>query len=688
VSIRVGIDWDNNGFICYGAKPTDPINVIPSALYWHGLTRVAYGTGSIVRDNLFWKTDDGLQATQFKTGADGTPAANGLIFGRDGASYEIPALPNTTYTFTVLLKGMTNFTDVVFQVQAYTDHQPTTYYTSNLSTVSDTAWTRFTGTITTSGSTGYIAFRVNKSDSSTDDSEIAVTGWMLVEGTTLPVFNLGDNVGLYEDITDYVLACQWRGGYSDWKSAIFAEGTASLTLDNQTRIFSPENSGSAVFGNMKQKLLVTIDYIDTVANPLWRGWVTSYGVSTGLSRNQQCSITCEQGRFRLDDLTYSNPLIGELTADTIIQDVLEKSHVSTFAPCQAVVGSSKVSECWVGYDGDTTLDDRFKIFDLDPGLTVLDIVGESWGSDTSATRAIENVLKVEHGWLAIERNGRIRFINRHAFDDVSPTALDLNTEANNSSYVYGDNFYNTIRLTYSPKSARTGKVWESREPTILKPNETGVKVAAQLEYEEGSKLTVLSVEGFEGTSSYTAVLHGGTKDYSGFVDIDVVLNNGEIDITVNNRSNRKVDVEITLYGEISESYGSIIYELEDVNQQNTGIYELPFHSSLITDEVQADNLAQYLLHIYSRQTGELISFNMLDKNTAWLSNILSLSFGSFVTLTEGQTSHTGEYIIIGEDGRYSPGYIDITHKLFPFARIDSGAVLGSSVIGSTAKVGY
>jgi ribosomal protein L21 len=673
--IRANADWDGDGFICYDTVLTDQLNRMHTGLSSDAnLVNLHWAYVRTGEEGSAEFTPYGLRLLHCVTG---TLTGAGAYFGRAGGTRDFTVVNGQTYTVSVWVR-VEVFANVPFIFNV--DDGATGV---DVGFTPTTTWQRVNATITAGSTT--LGFRIYKNGSATDVTFDA-TGFMIVEGSIAPVgFNVGDASNRYDNVTDYLESANWSFGRKNWTATMFDEGTASLTLRNDSRVFMPENTLSPLYGKMLQRLLVTIDSRSpghTTWTRMFTGWTDDYDPILSRTTGQlQTMVSCTQGRWQLDQIQYNKSVSGTQTADEVIRSVILSGFTSAATPYQVILNTAKLSACYFVDPDD--------ILDLDTGVSTIPTAGDGWGGDVNATRVITDVMNIERGFVFIDRSGVVKFYNRHHYHDpaLTPatTAINLDTDATERSYVYGDGYQNVVRVTYRPKGTSAGVIWTSKEPIEVEPGDTK-EVNVKLEYEEGAKVTVDEVTAFgdaDPSSTYTT-----TPAYAkAKTNITYALENGRVKLTIFNYSRQRLTFDIVLRGGVIESYGG--QTVERSGDVRGGKIVISVDSKQLTEENEAKNLGDYLLGIHDRTAGEFRSFTIKSKNATWFADIINVSIGSKVSLSETQTGHAQTYYVISEDANWMPGVgIDIRYSLYPLFRLQAPWILGTSVLGTDTYLGY
>lgn len=681
---RYAIDWDNDLFICYEALETDALNVMHDGLSddFPGLVNLHWGYVNTSIENgataAFQQefTAYGIRLFHVVTG---TNTSAGAYFGRTGSTNDFNLSNGAVYTAVLWIRATVGVGSTLnFAMENSSGVQSITL---------TAAWQKVSLTFTAGAITN--SFRLYKLSNATDLTFDA-TGFMIVEGSNAPNgFNVGNASNLYDVLTE-VRSSNWRFGKEDWKNTMPSEGTAELVVSNTDRRYSPEYTGSPLYGSMEQKRLMTID-VWHPGNAAWQrrfaGWTSNYQPQYGKVADYYTVISAEQGIFRLREIKFRRAVSEAVTADALIRDVLMDGYVTPLTPLQCLVGNSRLN---AGYTVDPDV-----MMELETGISSIPLSGEAWSSKESAANVIESVMSIERGWFFIDGEGLIRFFNRYHYIDpaLAPTAkvFDLDSDVVSGGYVHGKEFKNTVRLTYYPTTTETLPIWTNREVIGMLPGQTK-EIEVRFEYEEGRQMEVLSVnafgDGVDDSSVAAATASGADQSWRVRPSFQQLDGRGGMLTLVNLRgASRRVTV--TLRGLVKQSYGGQVIQVDSDLPNQSGTYVMDFSSKLIDNEQDANNLAQFLLSMHERAVGEFKNISLIGMDDTGLRRILDTAIGDEITLSEYQTGHSGRYAVIGESHSVEQdGVLRSQFMLEPLFRRHDHWILGTSALGVDTYLGY
>lgn len=144
-----------------------------------------------------------------------------------------------------------------------------------------------------------------------------------------------DFVGTYDNITAFVREDSVTriqrgfargGGFDSELARIATIGTAYLTLDNSDQRFTPNNTGSPLYGNLLPMRQIIIDAspdaFASVTWPLFRGYIRRIRLDADLRGERLAYLECEDMLAKLARQRFAQPLQENRTADQLYSLVL------------------------------------------------------------------------------------------------------------------------------------------------------------------------------------------------------------------------------------------------------------------------------------------------------------------------------------------------------------------------------
>lgn len=466
IDLRVGIDWDNDGYINFGVASTDAPNLIDSAPL-HGDVG-AYFTTGVAALNAFsplYPDTDSVLGTQLSSVVEnimyvgfkrGYGNATRLGATQTGAtalvtpSMIFPVTNGSTnfHTFQMDIRSTQNATVTIEAVVTYAANKtPGTVATVLGSTVHNLVanqtqriYTQFSHLATNTHMR--LAIRIRYTYVSGTKPNFYFSRYyfarQLVSHVNLSVFNSGKAAYKVEDITPYVVGIDWGSGNTSRDERIPADGSASIILRNDTGYFYPNNVSSPFYGMINTKKKVIIQLSDGAGGyeTYWQGYIKKIGFVTDTPLNQTVSLDCVQPVWSVGtntpiftkmDEDYLPPNAGvgmtplnyveRKNAPDILLDIFQKNISDGASP---MLQAWRLGVSGLGYN---------TVLNSNPGLNtnyVDDVtlgvaglgealrykyVGTDWDNLTYAD-IIERIVTSDYGWLFLDRSGQFNYYDR------------------------------------------------------------------------------------------------------------------------------------------------------------------------------------------------------------------------------------------------------------------------------------
>ncbi|GIW60706.1 MAG: hypothetical protein KatS3mg087_1772 [Patescibacteria group bacterium] len=460
----------------------------------------------------------------------------------------------------------------------------------------------------------------------------------------------------YDDVSDYVISADWELGIADPYSPMCDDSFCTITLRNDDGRFNPENSASPLFGKMLPRRPVRIEHDSDV---LFQGYI---GVPVSRMRPSgaytgKTEVVVEGHGYKpfLNTLKPVLQLYENVTTDVIINDVL----------AQVVLPVS----------GNPSLD---SMASLETGKYTVQAYGDF--SDLTAWDVINEMATTEQGRFFFDRDGTVKFYNRHHFilqNSVSGTITGQ--ELVSYDYGYGRYLANRIRATASPRSVGSQEsLWELDEPIEIRPN-TSIEFEVRLRKQTGQ---------FAGGANLVA-----TPNFSvGNAFVSVVPRGGKALVTVTNTSTSQLArlETLTIEGVPTVQQNIIEVTVEDASSINAyGLTELPMSLGSVVNYSDCASIANYELSRRNILSGDVRSITFLRKiqNNVWnyrIGDKIHLDLSTF-------NGHQGDYLIIAERHSWNVGdLVQTEYILEPSASNQYWllGVSGYSELGQTTILAY
>lgn len=471
----------------------------------------------------------------------------------------------------------------------------------------------------------------------------------------------GDTSDSNEEITSYVMDAAWNLGFREAYKSIAGVTKAQITLDNTSGLFSPENSGGALYGVDWSQRPFRVDAVypgGTVT--MFTGWTDEIIPTTGVTIGDQTAMLTAYGADTwLKRAKFAIDLQINVTADEVMNEILETVKVPPATPngpwLLGIAGNSELGNTtYLQASGITT--------DFDTGRVNFSYVGDTWTEETPVYNAFGDLAEAERGRVFVNRGGDVTFWNNAAL--LTDTTIDETmTDAQigmQYHYLPAKTTHNRITLTAQPRELSaddTETLWDLQEPITIPPGKTE-KIEAHLT-DQTTDVRVAAIDvrkpnALDGTLAFSQ----GEADLTMFemkmVNVIMELrNDGTIPAIVETLTIR--GRKLTTYNkfEVEERDGESIVAI--------GERHLKLDIGLLQSESIARNVAAYELFRRKDARGEIQRIDFVSASTASLNRAMQRVIGDRYRITESKSGHTGDYIIVGEEHRLLQG---LNHHLY------------------------
>lgn len=705
LKVRFRIDWDNDTFTNLKVASGLPDNLIPYAPYVEGMAgRSRILAGSYVDTAIKEQDDVGFTTLVTDTSVYATQEYGVVIDG--GVLGDVPlSLPSgVAHNFSLHMRS-----DVAQNVDI-------AIYSVNLNTLVTTSlatdtfavpvgYKRFEVTIPSQGSLFYPLIILTPSNSST---VLYSKGLQVTTGSDPVAYHVG-TMSAYDDITSYVLSADWKLGRDDYDSPLAYEGTMSLVLNNDSQIFSPNNTASPLYGALEQNRRIALETFYSGAwHPLWTGWTSKFSVNAGRSNNRQVTLECLQGMYRLREGEFSAEVQHDVYLHEIVYELVARSGwLSAKSPYGFVLNTNGVMGITTYLP---TTGDIFTVYDI--GKQLIGTVGMDWGRETTVENALTELLTSEYAKLMIGRDGGLILHNRNRIATPIASTLAsfvLDTEVTNADYVYGENILNRIEVMTKPKKEIKDEViWATQSPIYINgiikrsrrrnkrnkkrnrrrtPDEVTAYVPMHFTFEEERQRTITNINTTMDSMNITVYNAKNGKlvppeRWAGNIWV-AILSDGGNRYTLQVRNNRAgaVNVDIQVTGDYYEGGQgqSYIFEDEESQEQLGAVFYELREVTVMDDGSQARALAQLDLARRSKPQGEIKSMEFSSYDEATLLTVMPYTVGDIISVSEVQSGMSNvPHQIIGESGSYASGdvlrltYTTAHMNITEYTLIDTG----------------
>lgn len=451
--LRVGVDWENKGFISLGTKITDALNIFPDPLFYNNLQYEISASSTLTKLNSphsLRSIDSQYDSTYLALSSAYLAPVSLKVFantvgdfvdiGVNGSTRSIPVTANLAYSVKVWAASRDNFNIAFYQYRTGTGTW--SQVDTDALTVGGLNTVSLTGTVAADAT--HVKVRAIL-DATTTDKLIYIQGILITQSTTSPeFFNPGTALCIYDDITSYVMDVNGNEGKSSWDSLLPDEGNLSVTLKNDSRIFSPEYSSGALFGKHKtQKRIIVrlkrnVDAYGDDWVTIWSGYISKYDVEPNQFGGRTATIEARQGYFNLEKIIVPRRLFKDGKQTDLLHHVLYYGYETFGNPTVAKLGWSKLS-------GATFLFNPAQCFDRfgNDTSTSIPVVGHNWDEFIEATELLSWITQFWLGHSFITATGQIGFVDRSWFSSLVFDAQDFSNYMS-YDYEYGIEIRNKI----------------------------------------------------------------------------------------------------------------------------------------------------------------------------------------------------------------------------------------------------
>jgi hypothetical protein len=505
---------------------------------------------------------------------------------------------------------------------------------------------------------------------------LQMRGYSVYEGTTFYPFSAGETAG-YDELSKNgdVLAAKWDFGRRKFSELLGYEGNAEITLNNHSRIYSPKNQDSPLYGKLgKKNLLAYIELEHPTTNTrhkLFTGWTELIDVVVGTKSNMQARLTLRQGMFRLREGVFSPVVYESQKINDVLPVLLEMAGWRyTSHPAQAVLDY----EQRIGYNAFLPTEEN--VYEReDDSLYIYDLIGQGWDEDTKISEALEDLLEAESASFWLGREGKLNFVAR-TFYLHRPEAIDYTLSLDtvqDGTYEYGRDVVSVVNVFAKPKdTAKSQTIWTSKPSIELNSGETA-RIQMEFSFEGGEPRTITAVEDDVTLTGYFQTKGRNTSPEP--VDADVLESvsarietdyNGRYVLVLSNQLSRRIWVTAEVKGDYVIGGEGVTYEFSDSEAMlaANGVHRKKLTTFLLTTEEEAEGLAKTDFLRNGLPDGEFTSFTVVSSNHASVDSIITMQTGDRVYLNEYQTVEDDKpHVLLGESGQFDGRSLKVKYNV-------------------------
>ncbi|CAG0964412.1 hypothetical protein ANAEL_00817 [Anaerolineales bacterium] len=667
----IAVDWDGDGFFCKQAKPGDALNVYPKPpqsgqLKYDALmhTNVALGWSLVCTSAQLIpeKTNYGLLVIRTTTN---TFSDSGLWLGRDaGGVNDIVVSPNTQYTLTYWIRGVSNYAGRNFA--AWTLDQNDGINQLDWGFQLTSAWQKRTLTFTTTGASAYLYVGFTNASTPTAGIVFDVAGVMLVQGATAPAgFNAGNTSNLYDAVP--AISANWFLGNRAPYQELADNSMLELMLDNTDKRFSPENTSSPLYYAAGAKSLVSpfkrvmIESNDgTTARTHWTGWIESVQPDVNAEGKRQVKINAHGPMYFMKEAETRLALQENQRTDQVVAALLAQVVMPPGLGAAWILEFNQNSQLGVS----TFLADTAAYSILQAGISTLALAGDNWvrqgglngaEKDTfNVYQALWDVTAAERGRFFFNREGKGWFWNRHFLLLDNPTSVPAFTDTMTDlvySYAGMDELKNEVVVVCHPRTLSPTSnelLWTLTDKIELGPGEAR-KLTAKFEDENNNRIGGRNVT----VSGVTFSIGSAT------ITLTAAANGAELEVKNASFSNPATLTACEIRGQKITDFGT----LEATERDTTSIVEygrrsLRMNLPAVDQFEEARQIALFEVQRRGKPRGMVKAMTVASHGLNGgnhHTNQLSLTVGDRVAIAESQTNHNARYDVIGEAHKLTMG---------------------------------
>ena len=482
-----------------------------------------------------------------------------------------------------------------------------------------------------------------------------------------------DGTGAFAtDVSSVVVSADWQLGFSAPFDLMARDNTAQVVVQNGTRNFSPEYASGAYYGNLLpgRALKITSTYA-SVTRTMWVGWISSYRPSVNVKGDRTCTLACTGWFERAQRRESLIPIQLGQTADAVIAVILDESDILP----PGITGRWILGVSTLGvstYLGAVT--DYFNA--LDTGDTAFAFAGD-WDANTTVYSAVREMVEREGGRFWGSRAGILTFASRTFFPTHTTSVATFADNMQAMDYIYGDDVSNIITTNYEPRT--TGSAGSTLATLAKSAAITGLGsvdiefrfVAAGVGGTVGATalVTPVTVTDFSANSQ----ADGSGVNLTSYISVAIVSTTATaatVRYTNAGSASGFIQAASKLRGTPLTRFDGLAYTATDADSV-LAYGRLAYTSPGVQDSLaDATTLGDYQLSLRKDPVGRVDSVVWSGWDTAHTADMLTLTVGDRIVMTEQQTQANGAWFILGEAHSVSAGAYNVTWVLE-----DAGTIL-------------
>ena len=458
---------------------------------------------------------------------------------------------------------------------------------------------------------------------------------------------VGDGTFVTE-ITSVVITADWQLGFSAPFDMMARDNEAKITVINTSRDFSPEYTGGAYYGNLQtgRAVKITSTYL-TITRTMWVGWIQGISPAFNITGDRTCELRCNGWFERAQRQISKIPIQLAKTADEVIAVVLDESDILP----PGITGRWLLGVANLGTSTYlAAITDYFNA--LDTGDTTFAYAGD-WDSNTTVYTAIQSIVEREAGRFWQARTGILQFAPRLWFPVQTTLAATFADGMVGMEYTYGEDISNIITTKYQPRTVGSATATLSTMSESVAIDASGT-LDVQFTFTGDAGVTV---------GATALITPAATTDYlaNSLADGSGVNLTANVTASITDTNATQATVRYTnsgaaafilatskLRGTVLTKYNELsVTAIDDTSVLAYGrhAYDSPGIQDTLGD---ATTLGEYQLALRKDPVGKLTSVDWMVWNTSQTVNLLAITVGDRIALSEQQTQTGGAWFVIGE----------------------------------------
>lgn len=461
----------------------------------------------------------------------------------------------------------------------------------------------------------------------------------------------GDFTDMGEAISSAIIDLTWRLGMDKPYDSLAPPATARITVRNPDKAFSPEYAGGLQPGTY---IRIQSDDGSTVRTH-FTGLIDHIAPSSGELGQRIAIIHAIGVDGALAEQTISLPPQTSVTADAVIDAVLDAANLRR--PILA-------GYCIIGVSGYNSLDTA-KLFGqniartLESGKSTFAYVGDTWDEGIRADSAIEQTTVSERGRFFSDRAGEAVFYNRHHTLTHTTSAATFADDMDGLAYSYGADVTNHVQVTLTPRSigAANSTLWTLASSQRIDPGITTLHVRFRDDDDQptGALLLIPPIAGLDFNANTAA--DGTGTDQTDSVRVNIEREDfSSATLRITSTAGTAVYLQAGMRLRGTPLLIGDPVTIEHIAMDSVTFYgqrSLTLTLPTLTSLDEADQMARYELARRTSPRGTIRAITLSTRTHP--THVLARTLFDRITITEMQTDHSGDYVIIAEEHHVTKG---------------------------------